>query len=138
VRCEGVLAILKCNEVRPAHPCSRSTQHAPLSLAMLRVVCAHALCRQTTGLYDHFHRLLADRVVILRRTGLFAHVEPEAMMKLGVLARPVKYNRGDVILRQGAPADCFYVLCRGVCKVGVDGSGCGCGWCGVVFVGGVV
>ena len=72
---------------------------------------------QTVGLYDHFHGQLESRVTTLQRTGLFNSVDSVIMRELGVLARMIKYNRGDLIVRQGDPAECFYVLCKGVCQV---------------------
>jgi hypothetical protein len=93
----------------------------------LPLLSSHPPRSQTTGLFDHFRGVLDSRVAVLRRTGLFNHVDADTMQKVAVLARPVKYNRGDLIQRQGAPADCFYVLCKGVCKVRAGGTYCVCG-----------
>ena len=72
---------------------------------------------QEVGLFEHFRHVLDGRIAALKRTSLFDSVSDAAMLGVGTIARSVKYSRGDLILRQGDPAECLFVICKGVCQV---------------------
>ncbi len=54
---------------------------------------------------------------LLRRASLFHFLSDEHFEKLRLLLREEHYDFGDIIVRQGEPADAFYVLLSGRARV---------------------
>ena len=61
--------------------------------------------------------LLAPKVALLARAGLFAEVREGALEQLADDAELVEVPAGQVVLRQGDPADAFYVIDAGTFEV---------------------
>ena len=69
--------------------------------------------------------LLAPKVALLTRVGLFAEVREGALDQLADEAHTVEVPAGQVVLAQGDPADAFYVVEEGTLSVvstGADGT----------------
>ncbi|MEO8216420.1 MAG: peptidase domain-containing ABC transporter [Acidobacteriota bacterium] len=59
----------------------------------------------------------ADLEPFLRQASMFRFLPPEQQLRVRSLCRPVSYDFGDTILRQGDPADAFYILTAGRARV---------------------
>ncbi|KAH7286738.1 hypothetical protein KP509_32G020900 [Ceratopteris richardii] len=55
----------------------------------------------------------------LRNNYLFTKLDPEQTRTVIDAVEEVKYKAGDIIIKQGAPGDCFYFLEDGKCEVWV-------------------
>jgi MFS family permease len=64
---------------------------------------------------------LAPRIAILERLGIFAAAPQPVLERLAAACEEVEFAPGDVIVREGDPADALYVILEG--SVGVLGRG---------------
>jgi CRP/FNR family cyclic AMP-dependent transcriptional regulator len=53
---------------------------------------------------------------------VFAGLAPEALVRLSAAAGRHRYDRGQVVFRQGEPGDCMYVLTRGSVAISIQSS----------------
>jgi CRP-like cAMP-binding protein len=60
---------------------------------------------------------MAQKTDILARLPIFAKLEPRSMEAVAALARVVAVPAGTVLLREGAPADSFYVIASGTVHI---------------------
>ncbi len=68
--------------------------------------------------------LLKDEVELLRRTPLFANVEPTRLKLLCFASERVRFEAGQTVLREGEAGDAAYVLLEGSADVFIDTEGC--------------
>jgi CRP-like cAMP-binding protein len=62
-----------------------------------------------------------DKTAIVAALPIFAKLEPRSLQAVATLARVVDVPAGTVLVREGEPADSFYVIVRGT--IHVDRSG---------------
>jgi len=60
---------------------------------------------------------MADKVDLLAHLPLFAALEERSMQAVAALAREVAAPAGTVLMREGEPADSFYLIVSGVVRV---------------------
>jgi CRP-like cAMP-binding protein len=60
---------------------------------------------------------MAQKTDILARLPIFAKLEPRSMDAVAALARVLAVPAGTVLLREGAPADSFYVIASGTVHI---------------------
>ena len=56
---------------------------------------------------------IIEKVFLLQSIDLFSNAEAEALVRLASIAREERYESGDVIQKEGATPDDFYVVVRG-------------------------
>src|SRR4029079_16569464 len=56
---------------------------------------------------------IIEKVFLLQSIDLFSNAEAEALVRLASIAREERYESGDVIQKEGAAPDAFYVVVRG-------------------------
>lgn len=61
----------------------------------------------------------AELVDLLSPGSLFAGASAEQLDAIAARATPRKFARGEVIIHQGDPGECFYILTSGVARVSV-------------------
>jgi CRP-like cAMP-binding protein len=64
---------------------------------------------------------MAQKTDILARLPIFAKLEPRSMDAVAALARVLAVPAGTVLLREGAPADSFYVIASGTVHIDRQG-----------------
>lgn len=64
-----------------------------------------------------------DKVVILKRIPVFASCTDEQLHLIADRTRLVEYKKGEVIYREGDPADAFYIVSSGRLRVFSEGGG---------------
>ncbi len=66
--------------------------------------------------------MASDQILrLLKGIPLFADLEQGELMDVLRMARPVQFNPGDVLCKQGDPGDCMYVVQAGQVSVNVRG-----------------
>jgi CRP/FNR family transcriptional regulator, cyclic AMP receptor protein len=63
-----------------------------------------------------------DKTELLRHLPLFAQLEPRAIEAVATLAREAEAPAGTVLMREGEPAESFYVLVDGTVRVERGGT----------------
>lgn len=66
---------------------------------------------------------LDDDIRILSGVGLFSELTDEQLRLLAFGAEPLRFSAGQEIFREGAPADCAYVVVSGQIVLYRDGGG---------------
>jgi len=56
---------------------------------------------------------IIEKVFLLQSIDLFSNAEAEALVRLASITREERYESGDVIQKEGATPDGFYVVVRG-------------------------
>ena len=64
-----------------------------------------------------------DKVVILKRVPVFASCNEEQLHFIADRTRLVEYKKGELIYRQGAAADAFYIISSGRLRVFSEDGG---------------
>lgn len=61
----------------------------------------------------------AELITLLSPGSLFAGATADQLDAIAARATPRQFARGDVIIHQGDPGDCFYILTAGVARVSI-------------------
>lgn len=67
--------------------------------------------------------LLTERVALLEQAPLFSVLHPADLLVLAEKFHPVRYRRGEVIFREGEPAERLFLIDQGTVKLSIASSG---------------
>jgi len=56
-------------------------------------------------------------IELLRRSELFADLDPDQIGQIAALSQTQSYKSGDVIIQEGEPSDEIYIVCTGMVEV---------------------
>ncbi|UCC86755.1 MAG: cyclic nucleotide-binding domain-containing protein [Anaerolineales bacterium] len=75
--------------------------------------------RQLDAIKDGDHRALStiERVVILKRVGIFANTPDQTLAEVAMLLEEVEQKAGQTIFRKGETGDCMYIIVDGEVRV---------------------
>lgn len=62
-------------------------------------------------------------MIRLLKSRLFHRVPPSNILQIFQRLRPLRQHEGDVVIRQGDPADCCYIIKEGLCEVSILAEG---------------
>jgi MFS family permease len=91
----------------------------PAGLALLGYPALAALDQAAAARFAE----LAPRIAILERLGIFAAAPQPVLERLAAACTEVEFAPGDVIIREGDPADALYVILEGSVGVTARGEG---------------
>jgi CRP-like cAMP-binding protein len=91
----------------------------PAALALLAYPALASLDRTAAARFAE----LAPRIAILERLGIFAMAPQPVLERLAAACTEVEFAPGDVIVREGDPADALYVILDGSVGVTARGEG---------------
>ncbi|MFZ0996147.1 MAG: MFS transporter [Candidatus Dormiibacterota bacterium] len=121
-----VLAAISLGSVLVATLVSRLGLHPSLLLAGLAIpaiaACAYPRLRRMDGLAVRRVAELAPRIALLEPLGIFAAGSRAALESLAAACTDMTASAGQVIIREGDPADAFYVLLGGAVQVSARGE----------------
>lgn len=57
------------------------------------------------------------RLEVLQKIPIFKDVTPETLTRLGEIARPINFKKGDIIIKEGEAGSCMFILVDGSVKI---------------------